>query len=88
MNPSTALRNMPDWVSSSRALESTSEAARPVAVAALVTPPMWALISAYERLIRGRGREIGPEAPALPAVAHATPQDAIRPDKPAEGADN
>jgi hypothetical protein len=43
--PSTALRSMPDWLSSSRALESTSPAALPVASAAVVTPPIWALIS-------------------------------------------
>jgi len=46
--------------------------------------PYVTLISAYERLIRGRGREIGPDAPALPAIAHALP--AVRPDDPAEGA--
>ena len=50
--------------------------------------PYVTLISAYERLIWGRGREIGPEAPALPAVAHAASQEAVRPDNPAEGADN
>src|SRR3982074_520847 len=44
-NSSTALRNMPDWLSSSRALDSTSVAALPVAAAADVTPPIWALIS-------------------------------------------
>jgi len=44
-NSSTALRNMPDWVSSSRALASTSDAALPVAAAAVVTPPMWLEIS-------------------------------------------
>ena len=38
--------------------------------------PYVTLISAYERLIRGRGREIGPEPPAAPAVAHALPEDA------------
>jgi hypothetical protein len=47
--------------------------------------PYVTLISAYERLIRGRGREIGPE---LPAMAHAMPQEAMRPDNPAEGAEN
>jgi hypothetical protein len=47
--------------------------------------PYVTLISAYERLIRGRGREIGPEQPAM---AHATPMDAVRPDTPNEGADN
>jgi hypothetical protein len=46
------------------------------------------LISAYEGLIRGRGREIKPELPALPAMAHAMPLDAVRPDMPSEGADN
>ena len=43
--PSTALRSMPDWLSSSRAFDSTSEAALPVASAAAVTPPIWELIS-------------------------------------------
>jgi hypothetical protein len=32
--------------------------------------PYVTLISAYERLIHGRGREIGPEVAALPAVVH------------------
>jgi len=36
--------------------------------------PYVTLISAYERLIRGRGREIGPEIAATPAVAHALPR--------------
>ena len=40
--------------------------------------PYVTLISAYERLIRGRGREIGPEPAASPAVAHALPEDVIR----------
>jgi hypothetical protein len=44
-NSSTALRSMPDWVSSSRAFASTSDAALPVAVAAVVTPPIWVAIS-------------------------------------------
>jgi hypothetical protein len=44
-NSSTALRSMPDCVSSSRALASTSDAALPVAAAAVVTPPIWAEIS-------------------------------------------
>jgi len=48
--------------------------------------PYVTLISAYERLIWGRGREIGPE-PASPAMAHVMP-DAVRPDMPNEGADN
>jgi hypothetical protein len=50
--------------------------------------PYVTLISAYERLIQGRGREIGPELPASPAMAHAMPLDAVRPDMPNEGAGN
>jgi hypothetical protein len=50
--------------------------------------PYVTLISAYERLIRERGREIKPELPALPAIAHAMPQESIGPDSAAEGADN
>jgi hypothetical protein len=47
--------------------------------------PYVTLISAYERLIRGRGREIGPEIASTPQpVAHALPEDAIKPD-PREG---
>jgi hypothetical protein len=49
--------------------------------------PYVTLISAYERLIRGRGREIGPEIAAAPAVAHALPEDVIHPD-PQEGSEN
>jgi Peptidase family M23 len=49
--------------------------------------PYVTLVSAYERLIRGRGREIGPEIAPSPAVAHALPQDVIRPDAQ-EGAEN
>ena len=49
--------------------------------------PYVTLISAYERLIRGRGREIGPEIAAAPAVAHALPPDATHID-PQEGGDN
>jgi hypothetical protein len=37
--------------------------------------PYVTLISAYERLIRGRGREIGPQSTASAAVAHALPLD-------------
>lgn len=48
--------------------------------------PYVTLISAYERLIRGRGREIGPEIAASPAVAHALPEDA--PHGEPEGGDN
>jgi hypothetical protein len=49
--------------------------------------PYVTLVSAYERLIRGRGREIGPESTASPAVAHALPEDVLRPDSQ-EGAEN
>ena len=38
--------------------------------------PYVTLISAYEHLIRGRGREIGPESAS--AVAHAVPENVIR----------
>jgi hypothetical protein len=48
--------------------------------------PYVTLISAYERLIRGRGREFGPE-PAASAVAHVLPEDVIHPDVN-EGGDN
>jgi Peptidase family M23 len=49
--------------------------------------PYVTLISAYERLIHGRGREIGPELASPPAMAHALPEDVIRPD-PQEGSEN
>ena len=49
--------------------------------------PYVTLVSAYERLIRGRGREIGPESAASPAVAHALPEDVIHSDAQ-EGSDN
>jgi murein DD-endopeptidase MepM/ murein hydrolase activator NlpD len=49
--------------------------------------PYVTLISAYERLIRGRGREIGPELASSPAVAHALPEDVLRPDAQ-EGSEN
>jgi hypothetical protein len=49
--------------------------------------PYVTLISAYERLIRGRGREIGPELAAPPAMAHALPEDVIHPDAQ-EGSEN
>jgi murein DD-endopeptidase MepM/ murein hydrolase activator NlpD len=42
--------------------------------------PYVTLVSAYERLIRGRGREIGPEPIASPAIAHVLPADVLRPD--------
>jgi hypothetical protein len=40
--------------------------------------PYVTLVSAYERLIRGRGRQIGPDSLPSPAVAHASPQAVIR----------
>jgi hypothetical protein len=49
--------------------------------------PYVTLISAYERLIHGRGREIGPEFAGPPAVAHALPGDAIHMDSQ-EGSEN
>jgi hypothetical protein len=49
--------------------------------------PYVTLISAYERLIHGRGREIGPELAPPPAMAHALPEDVIRHD-PEEGSEN
>jgi murein DD-endopeptidase MepM/ murein hydrolase activator NlpD len=49
--------------------------------------PYVTLISAYERLIRGRGREVGPELAGPPAVAHALPEDAIHLDTQ-EGSEN
>jgi hypothetical protein len=49
--------------------------------------PYVTVISAYERLIRGRGRETGPEPAPSSAVAHALPEDVIRPD-PQEGSEN
>jgi hypothetical protein len=43
--------------------------------------PYVTLVSAYERLIRGRGREIGPDIASSPQpVAHALPEDAAKPD--------
>jgi murein DD-endopeptidase MepM/ murein hydrolase activator NlpD len=40
--------------------------------------PYVTLVSAYERLIHGRGRQIGPDSLPSPAVAHALPQNVIR----------
>ena len=40
--------------------------------------PYTTLISAYERLTRARGREIGNEPQAPAAVAHALPEDVLR----------
>jgi murein DD-endopeptidase MepM/ murein hydrolase activator NlpD len=49
--------------------------------------PYTTLVSAYERLIRGRGHEVGPEIAASPDIAHAAPEGVIHPD-PQEGNDN
>ena len=49
--------------------------------------PYVTLISAYERLIRGRGREIGPQPAASAAVARALPAEVNHPDAQ-EGGDN
>jgi murein DD-endopeptidase MepM/ murein hydrolase activator NlpD len=50
--------------------------------------PYVTLISAYERLIHGRGREFGPEIASAPAVANATIREEMaRPDQE-EGAEN
>ena len=43
--------------------------------------PYVTLISAYERLIRSRGHEIGPEIATSPAVAGALPEDVLKPDQ-------
>jgi hypothetical protein len=49
--------------------------------------PYVTLISSYERLIRGRGREIGPRTPVSADVAHALPSDLSRLDSQ-EGGEN
>jgi hypothetical protein len=49
--------------------------------------PYTTLISAYERMVRGRGREIGTEPAESAAVAHALPEDVLRPNAQ-EGGDN
>jgi hypothetical protein len=49
--------------------------------------PYVTLISAYERLIGGRGRVIGPEIAAVPDVAHAMPEDVVHTDAQ-EGGEN
>jgi len=49
--------------------------------------PYTTLISAYERLIRNRGRELGTEPAATAAVAHALPQEVTHTDAQ-EGGDN
>jgi hypothetical protein len=48
--------------------------------------PYVTLIAAYERLIHGRGREIGPQIAASP-FAHTQPEDVAKPD-PQEGGEN
>lgn len=40
--------------------------------------PYVTLVSAYERLIRGRGREVGPRSVSAADVAHALPEDMSR----------
>lgn len=40
--------------------------------------PYVTLISAYERLIRGRGRQTGPQAPSAASVANAQPEKGLR----------
>jgi murein DD-endopeptidase MepM/ murein hydrolase activator NlpD len=49
--------------------------------------PYVTLISAYERLIRGRGHEIGPEIAGPPDAVHAAPDEPTHPDS-MEGSDN
>jgi hypothetical protein len=49
--------------------------------------PYVTLISAYERLIRGRGREVGPHSAPAADVAHALPDEMSRRDTE-EGAEN
>ncbi len=46
--------------------------------------PYVTLISAYERLIGGRGREYIPPFPEAPAMAHAMPPGTIAPDAATE----
>ena len=50
--------------------------------------PYTTLVSAYERLIRGRGRELGTEPGPSAAVAHALPEDVVRHMNTQEGGDN
>jgi murein DD-endopeptidase MepM/ murein hydrolase activator NlpD len=49
--------------------------------------PYATLIASYERLIRARGHEIGPDVAAAPEVAHAKPEEAS-PSDMQEGAEN
>ena len=48
--------------------------------------PYATLVSAYEHLIHGRGREIGPRVIPSADVAHALPQDGLR--RNIEGSEN
>lgn len=50
--------------------------------------PYVTLISAYERLIRGRGRETGPQASSASAAANALPEDVLRHIDAKEGGEN
>jgi hypothetical protein len=50
--------------------------------------PYVTLVSAYERLIHGRGREIGPEVAALPAVTHASAAPAVTRTSPGDVIDS
>ncbi|MCC8983941.1 M23 family metallopeptidase [Bradyrhizobium acaciae] len=50
--------------------------------------PYTTLVSAYERLIRGRGREIGPEPGPAAAIAHALPDDVLHRIDTHEGGSN
>jgi hypothetical protein len=49
--------------------------------------PYVTLVSGYERLIQGRGREVGPHSLPISNVAHALPEDVIRRDSE-EGSEN
>jgi hypothetical protein len=49
--------------------------------------PYVTLVSGYERLIQGRGREVGPHSVPVSNVAHALPEDVIRRDSE-EGSEN
>ena len=49
--------------------------------------PYVTLVSAYERLIAGRGRQLGPDSLPSPAVAHALPQGVVHPGSQ-QGSDN
>jgi murein DD-endopeptidase MepM/ murein hydrolase activator NlpD len=49
--------------------------------------PYVTLISAYERLLHGRGHEIGPEIAGSPDIAHAAPEEVLRTNQ-REGSEN